>query len=96
MSDGNFSDFITRERERLQAERETSFNQQHELEQQLAAINNEMRAIDAYEAAKSGKAPPPLAQASDAAAEAVGGAASGRASCKRLRVRPAALPAASC
>ncbi len=58
MSDGNFADFITRERERLHAEREAIFNQQHELEQKLAAINNEMRAIDAYEAAKSGKAPP--------------------------------------
>lgn len=52
-----FQDFIARERERLHAEREAIFNQQHELEQKLAAINNEMRAIDAYEAAKSGKAP---------------------------------------
>ena len=56
MSDGNFSDFIARDRERLNREREAIFNQQHELEQKLAAINNEMRAIDAYEAAKSGKA----------------------------------------
>jgi hypothetical protein len=54
---GTFQDFITRERERLNAERETIFNQQHELEQKLTAINNEMGAIDAYEAAKTGKAP---------------------------------------
>ena len=57
MSDGNFADFIAKDRARLQAEREAIFNQQHELEQKLASINNEMRAIDAYEAAKSGKAP---------------------------------------
>jgi hypothetical protein len=53
-----FQDFITRDRERLHAEREAVFTQQHELEGKLAAINNEMRAIDAYEAAKSGKAAP--------------------------------------
>ena len=58
MSDANFSDFITRERDRLHAEREAVFTQQHELEQKLNAINNEMRAIDAYEAAKTGKAMP--------------------------------------
>jgi len=58
MSDGNFSDFIARERERLSREQESIFNQQHELEQKLAAINNEMLAIDAYEAAKAGKAIP--------------------------------------
>src|SRR5260370_22654457 len=57
MSD-TFQDFITRDRERLHNEREAIFNQQHELEAKLAAINNEMRAIDAYEAAKSGKAIP--------------------------------------
>ena len=53
-----FQDFITRDRERLHAEREAVFTQQHELEGKLAAINNELRAIDAYEAAKSGKAAP--------------------------------------
>jgi hypothetical protein len=53
-----FSDFITRERERLHTEREVIFTQQAELEGKLAAINNEMKAIDAYEAAKSGKAKP--------------------------------------
>jgi hypothetical protein len=54
-----FQDFIARERERLHGEREAIFNEQHELEQKLAAINNEMRAIDAYEAAKTGKGAPP-------------------------------------
>ena len=53
-----FSDFIARERERLHGEREQVFSAQHELESKLAAINNELRAIDAYEAAKSGKAAP--------------------------------------
>ena len=57
MSDDTLSAFITRDRERLHAEREAIFNQQHELESKLAAINSEMRAIDAYEVAKSGKAP---------------------------------------
>ena len=51
-----FETFITSERERLNKEREAIFNQQHELKQKLDGINREMRAIDAYEAAKSGKA----------------------------------------
>jgi hypothetical protein len=58
-----FSDFIARERERLHRERETIFNQQHGLETTLAAINNELSAIDAYEKAKSGK---PVASARQA------------------------------
>ena len=57
-----FQDFITRDRERLHAEREAIFAQQHELEGKLAAINNELKAIDAYEAAKSGKAAPAARQ----------------------------------
>ena len=55
MADETFEMFVQRERARLQGEREAIFNKQHELEQKLAAINNEMRAIDAYEAAKTGK-----------------------------------------
>jgi len=54
-----FQDFIAHERERLHGEREAIFNQQQQLQEKLDAINNEMRAIDAYEAAKSGKAAPP-------------------------------------
>ncbi len=61
MSDVNFADYIARERDRLHAEREQVFSQQPELEQKLAAINNELRAIDAYEAAKTGKAMAPAA-----------------------------------
>src|SRR5260221_6038594 len=57
-----FADFIASERARLHAERDVVFTQQQELENQLAALNNELRAIDAYEAAKSGKkaAPAPV------------------------------------
>ena len=57
MAEQTFADFITRDRERLHAEREQIFNQQHQLEGKLADINRELAAIDAYEAAKSGKAP---------------------------------------
>jgi len=48
-----FETFIASERERLNKERETIFNQQHELERKLDAINRELRAIEAYEAAKA-------------------------------------------
>ncbi len=57
--DENFPTFIARERERLSAEREQVFNQQRELDQKLDAINREFAAIDAYEAAKTGKAARP-------------------------------------
>ena len=57
MAEQTFADLITRELERLHAEREQIFNQQHELEGKLADINRELSAIDAYEAAKTGKAP---------------------------------------
>jgi hypothetical protein len=62
MAQQTFETFIVSERERLTKEREAIFNQQHELEQQLNTINREMRAIDAYEAAKSGKAAVPAAR----------------------------------
>ena len=57
MAEGTFADFIARDRERLHAEREEIFNQQQALEGKLADINRELSAIDAYEAAKTGKAP---------------------------------------
>ena len=57
MTEQTFADFITRDRERLQAEREQIFNQQKALDGRLAEINRELGAIDAYETAKSGKAP---------------------------------------
>ena len=53
---GNFSEFISRERERLRAEREQVFTQQEELQRKLDAINREFDAIGAYETAKTGKA----------------------------------------
>jgi len=56
MAEGNFADFIARERERLHAEREKIFNQQHELQTKLDEINREFAAIEAYEAVKTGKA----------------------------------------
>ena len=57
MAEGSFVDFIARDRERLHAEHEQIFNQQHELQTKLDEINREFAAIDAYEAAKTGKAP---------------------------------------
>jgi hypothetical protein len=56
---GNFSEFISRERDRLRAEREQVFNQQEELQRRLDAINREFAAVDAYETAKTGKAARP-------------------------------------
>ena len=58
MPDETFATFIQRERDRLHAEREAIFTQQQELESKLAGINRELSAIDAYEAAKTGKAAP--------------------------------------
>src|SRR5580765_7250388 len=58
MADMRFADVMQHERERLHKEREQIFNQQHELEGKLADINRELSAIDAYEAAKTGKAVP--------------------------------------
>ena len=79
-----FQEFITRDRERLHAERKAIFNQQHELETKLAAINNEMRAIDAYEGCEDrrprrGKPAPAERRP---AAEAAGGRASSSSSRK--------------
>ncbi len=68
MAEQTFADFITLERERLHAEREQIFNQQHELEGKLTDINRELAAIDAYEAAKSGKIPAAARQARGARA----------------------------
>jgi hypothetical protein len=55
MAEETFATFIARDRERLNKEREQIFNEQHELERKLDAVNRELAAIDAYEAAKSGK-----------------------------------------
>ena len=49
------SQFAHTERERLNRTRAVIFKQQHELQAKLEAIDSEMHAIDAYEAAKKGK-----------------------------------------
>jgi phage shock protein A len=51
-----FADVMQKERDRLHREREQVSNQQQELEDKVAQIDRELEAIDAYEAAKSGKA----------------------------------------
>jgi hypothetical protein len=51
-----FSDFMSRERDRLRAQREQVFTQQEELQRKLDEINREFAAIEAYETAKTGKA----------------------------------------
>jgi hypothetical protein len=53
--DGNFAEFISRERDRLRAEREQVFNQQEELQRKLDAVNREFAAMEAYETTKTGK-----------------------------------------
>jgi hypothetical protein len=58
VADETFEKFMQRERARLNGEREAIFTEQQELENKLAALNRELAAIDAYEAAKSGKAAP--------------------------------------
>jgi hypothetical protein len=56
MEDIRFADVMRRERERLNRECEEILGQQKELENKLTDINRELAAIDAYEAAKTGKA----------------------------------------
>ena len=56
MAEEQFSDFIARERDRLGAERKAVVTQQRELQAKLAGIDREFQAIDAYAAAKTGKA----------------------------------------
>src|SRR5665213_3498585 len=51
-----FQDMITNDRARLSSERDAIRAKQRELETQLTAIDREFKAIEAYEAAKSGKA----------------------------------------
>jgi hypothetical protein len=53
---GNFAEFISRERDRLRAEREQVFTQQEELQRKLDTVNREFAAMEAYETAKTGKA----------------------------------------
>jgi hypothetical protein len=57
MAEETFEMFVARERARLNGEREAIFTQQQELEAKLAEVDRELAAIDAYEAAKTGRAP---------------------------------------
>jgi hypothetical protein len=56
MEDMRFAEVMRRERERLNREREEIVERQKELENKLTEINREFAAIEAYEAAKTGKA----------------------------------------
>jgi DNA-binding transcriptional ArsR family regulator len=69
MDDMRFADVMRRERERLNHERDEILeqqkeleNQQKELEDKLTEVTRELAAIDAYEAAKTGKAAMPAQQ----------------------------------
>jgi hypothetical protein len=62
MEDLRFADLMRRERERLNREREEILHQQKELENKLNEINRELAGINAYEAAKIGKAVTPSRQ----------------------------------
>src|SRR3954447_24833288 len=55
--DGNFAEYIARERDRLRAEREQIFSQQEELQRRLDAVKREYAAIEANETAKPARAP---------------------------------------
>lgn len=55
MIEQRIADVMKGERERLHREREAVFTQQQDLENTLKHINRELAAIDAYEAAKTGK-----------------------------------------
>ena len=43
--DGNFAEYVAKERERLHAQREQIFTQQEELQRKLDAVNREFAAI---------------------------------------------------
>ena len=54
MAEG-FADYVSRERERLNAEREQLNAERAKIDQKLAAVEAEFRAVTPYEHAKSGK-----------------------------------------
>src|ERR1051325_4201831 len=59
MSDGQsdtFQEYVERERDRLDAERQGILQQQREIDKRLDEIDRELQAVDAYEAAKTGRA----------------------------------------
>src|SRR3954451_17677843 len=63
-----FEAFIAAERERLSSERGALWDQIKELEQRVAAIDTELKAITAYEAVKAGKPVPASAAPAPASA----------------------------
>ena len=62
MDEIRFADVMQRERERLNRERDEILDQQTDLENKLTEITRELAAVDAYEAAKTGKAATPARQ----------------------------------
>ena len=62
MEDVRFAEVMRQERERLNRQREEILGQQKELENKLNEVNREFAAIEAYEAAKTGKAVTPTRQ----------------------------------
>ncbi|MGA8760684.1 MAG: hypothetical protein WB611_31035 [Stellaceae bacterium] len=62
MDDIRFAHLMQRERDCLNHEREEIVGKQKDLENKLTEINHEFAAIDAYEAAKAGKAVTPSRQ----------------------------------
>lgn len=50
-----FADYIATERSRLASRKQSIVDQQHQLTSELTAIDSELRAIVAYESAKTGK-----------------------------------------
>jgi hypothetical protein len=77
MADETFETFVQRERARLHGERDAIFTQQQDLDQKLEAVNRELAAIEAYEAAKSGKAPARQTAARRSGTRRISGARSG-------------------
>jgi hypothetical protein len=73
VNDDTFDQFVQRERDRFHVEREAIFNQQQELEKSLDEVNRQLQAIDAYEAARSGKQAPSRGRTQTGARRASGG-----------------------
>jgi hypothetical protein len=51
----NFAEYVAQERERLTAKRQTAMDARHQADLDLASVEAEFHAINAYEAAKTGK-----------------------------------------
>jgi hypothetical protein len=65
-----FEDYVRNERERLTAERNDLLDQRSGIDSLLAEIDREFAAVDAYEAAKTGKGQKIIAGLQDAVAHA--------------------------